>query len=423
MPDRVFLGFDPNAHNWRDMLPAGSNVVPHEDDPSRVTININRKKIVMTCFRLYDGRWIITWIKCDLVRLACGHSGISIDNRKVLFKVLTRYNNYINRFLSVDSLDRALPGLVPGCFSYYSTMEINLQLGRQHGASLEMFYNLKPKYAKKDTSRYDGQSVGHSSQHRKVVVYKKKDQLESRYRFEVDEGDADVCRIEFTLKTIRISKSFLLETGERIASFSLDDAYDAFMHNMREMLGVFSVPGDDAELTKPLKLLLKLMLDGYIPEDVTQAVSMYMEAAGLKPSAKADLERKLRKALANTRQIRIEDLLPEKIPESCQITPYIKCQDSKGNYTGETKAIKSYLDNTTIDLRIEEEYSSISTVPYSAYKKSMAPFIPSLNRMSEEELHRMFRESGSAKSKQDTQEEVQDGTPAHPLFPTPPKPC
>lgn len=408
----VKLGFNPQDEQDRLSLNENWSVSLSNQD-KKATIEYNYNSIIVQASRCPDDSWKVDIISADFQRLAFNHSGEVLDVDEVFLKSLQIYLELMNYITSPESFNRCLPGIVRGCCSYWSNIEICIQVQDPDEFFLHRYKHSTHLRISSEKIRYDGESITWKGSEFKFIIYRKDVQLEDAYFHHIEPEDRDVIRFEGSFKKGVLVKQFKGQKGLRLTTFSLVDAYWALRRAAEGFKGVYRTTCDKSKLKGIIPFLLDLLVSGDTSLTLVELVDRYADINGTSRKHRNDILNDLSKAYASVEGFAISELFPEFIPRSYKIRPRRKVRAKQGGFTGEVRPILDNLANVVVDDDIAVAYSRTSFIEYEHFKtcKSYGRPDPTVEYIIMPEADAF------------TQKEVQDGTPAHPVFPTPPKPC
>lgn len=419
VPDQVYLNFDPTCSRDRQRLANISNVDLQNKDRKAV-ISLHHKMIIITTEKQFSQRWKVIHITVDFQRFVFGHTGRTLDAFDCFILALTLYITTLNLYVAEDSKDRGLPGLVENCCSYWSSLEICTQIKDEEGLMLELFSKARHKSVKKGKVVYDGESVTFQGSEFKFIVYLKCRQLEEKYHHHVPDDQKNVLRLEARFSKKKLVRSFAGDTDNpdscRLVSFNLGDVYAAFRMAVSGIEGVFH-DAPAVKLDAIEKFVFNLVSGKHTQLSPKELIDLYAEGGTCGKDYKPRKVSRVLKALEASKNLKMQEIVPDSIPESAQIHPLRKIRDAQGDYTGKMESIPGNLHEAACP-KVAEAYSVKRFIPYQWFKHS-------------DELGRPHPDSVRDKSVTPDGELHGDNPqpgqfpapPAPPSFPIPPKPC
>lgn len=411
VPSLVKLRFNPQHEQDRLSLDKNWSVSPGKRDKT-ATIEYGYNTITINALRCPDDSWMVDKISVDLQRLAYNHSGEVLDSEEVFLKSLQIYSGLMNYITTPESFNRCLPGIMPGCCTYWSSLEICIQVKDPDEFYLHRYRHATHSRIRSDKVRYDGESITWKGAEFKFIIYRKDVQLEDKYFHHIEPEDKDVIRFESSFKKVVLVKQFGGQKGLRLTTFSLIDAYRALSHAARGFKGVYRIT-DPSKLKGIVPFLLDLLVSGDTTLTLVELVNRYAAINETSRKHRNDILNNLSKAYGSMEGFDISTLFPEFIPGSHKIRPRRRVRNSQGDFTGEVRPILDNLAGVVVDKAIAEAYSRTSFIEYEHFKacKSYGRPDPTVEYI-------VLPEDDAP-----AQDKVQGDIPEPPKFPTPPMPC
>lgn len=232
----------------------------------KASLHIDYGKYVLNLIKdpeTAGGKWKVTHVIINLARGLLGHNARLILTESEFQAALTIANETLNQVVTEDSKDLIIPGIAPGSRSYFNYLEIANQIHDPNADILNSWQNARLPYYCPDHLIYkDPKSWGNSESvyiankagDTIIGAYRKDKEInkerkvhgnpEHRARWHVADCHRDCTRLE-----VRLHKRLLINTvlgnsnayvdGERLVSFRLKDAYEAYERIMRKVRGVF----------------------------------------------------------------------------------------------------------------------------------------------------------------------------------------
>lgn len=306
-----------------------------------------------------------------------GHSGRVIETDDDLHMSHSIANTFLNKVLGKTSQDRCIPALLSGCQTYWSSMEIPMQLHDPDGTIFNALSKAKHKKIRKPILIVDGQSIRFEGSHIGLSVYRKDIQLAEKYNHTISAEDQNILRLEAWLrgKPLRTALG-LTDDRYRIRSFGIADLYKVFRHVMSGIEGAYwkptsAAPANSKSQSKYIALGLAC---GMIEGSVEQQIKLYAEANGSGKTTTDSMKTEIRKLLESMSKIKLDVLFPETLPPNCQMNPTRQYEDKSL-----PEIVKPYLDTRgiKIDPRVKESYTKVTLHCYNRYKHSYTYNTPS----------------------------------------------
>lgn len=364
IPDQVFLNSELLT---RECLPNGVEVTRNGD---KVTITLAHKAIIVLA-RVTKQGLLAYHIRVDFARILFNHSGRVIQSHEEILAALTAYFDPINKFITADSQDRALPGIVSGCKTYWSSLEVPFQI---HDPKRDIFKQLsRSSHSKvrKPALYVAGETVSFKGAQFGLNAYFKDIQLQDRYHHKIDEEDEHVLRLEVSWLKKALVSAFNGQDSQRLQTFTFAANYEAFLEGMRGVRGAFhkQVPSD-LKLSKAEQFILKLILRGDTDLTPRELVKTYQESSTNKRATAESLGR-IQSALESVSMVKLADLFPDDAPlPSKNIKPKRERPDAKGQPTGKFFEVEKAVIPMTVNPAIRKAYSKVSFIEYSDFQRS-----------------------------------------------------
>lgn len=368
MPDHVYLK-TPNTPTPAS-LPEGMTVERRKGG-MEVVISLQHGIIRVYAMK-FGNAWRVTYIWVDLACILYGHTGRVLLSQKELVLALSLYRLALLEILLPEDADRAVPGLVKGCYTHLTSLEIPMQLKDVDGSILAALAYAKHSRVNKAALYVAGESVRFKGVKIIFAAYRKDIQLKDRYGLEICEEDKNILRFEAKLKGCELSKGFSGKEQERLKTFTIDDLYPVFLDCAKGLQGAYHIPGSAAvKLSKVERFITEIAPKVSSELSLEELVKHYVQYAGVAARHESKILKNVRAELSQRSSINFVDLFPSNMPKSAQVRPQRDRRDAKGHKTGVLDEVERHPDFSQIDPRIEAAYSKKSFVIYKNYDNSM----------------------------------------------------
>lgn len=333
-----------------------------------LTLKLNYGAIYLRLFKSPSGSsWQVNYICLDLAKILYGHTGKVIETHKHLVQALSQYNSDINAVIDESSRDRALPGIVRNCFSYWVMLEIPFHRNDPGKRILAAFNHATHTGIRKPKTMVKGETVTLEGTDLKVSAYMKDLHLKDK-GYTVLSSQQDIIRIEVTFKQGKIGEYFGFGDKERLKTFSVDSLYLAYRTCLGQLRGVYHVPGT-ATLAKHENFIFECIQQGKVQGSVDELVKLYRECNGLKKRTQAPMRKRITEALSGASAMHLSGMFPQQAPPASPvITPYKQLKDEKGRPEGEPVLVIRKAPLVSIDDRVAKAYSSATWFQYAKFQ-------------------------------------------------------
>lgn len=375
VPDEAYLRDQPDQKQLEKDLGCDVTV---EIKKESVSISLLNNSIRITARYLPARGWRVLHLWADLARLLFGHTGKVITTDAELHQALSILNQLLNQLLDQYSQDRCIPGLLPGCMSYWSMIEIPMQIHDPKGELLRAVANAKLKNHHNSPLVVQGETVTFKGSVLKLSFYRKDIQLKERYHHEVSPNDHEVLRVEVTLKKAKLRSLFGVLAKHRLSHFSVSDLYRAFYHVLSGLQGGYRIPGKQTSTTKrrptaKARALAVMFMDQKYTGTLDEFLDTYKHATGCSCKTAEQYARDIRSIIQNSSSYLLSSIFPPNGPiKSRQITPF------RVDESGKKSPAMSYAQTNNIPIHndISKVYQNIGYVPYDQFKYSKDTFKP-----------------------------------------------
>ncbi len=184
-------------------------------------------------------RYFAVYVEFNPGGLLFGHNGIPIDSPRLLCAALSELVAVMKLLLrNTSDADLVVPGVKRGGGSYWSSLEIQVNLHDPSGALFQACANASHSRIRRPAFHVSGESRKLRGTNLIVNIYRKDREMGKLARkFEI-ETPADILRIEYTLKAAKLAHYFNTDGGN-LKSFTLDQLSAVHRQITSELRGVF----------------------------------------------------------------------------------------------------------------------------------------------------------------------------------------
>jgi hypothetical protein len=190
------------------------------------------------------GRWNVRSISGTAGALLYGHNGRALSE-VALIAVLCRIRYFCGKLILENFHDQIIPGESPTSDSYWSLLEIFVQLSDSSGELLRSFRNMRHSKIRNLARYFANKTPSLTGKKVKFIVYDKSAEMASTLEKFKEPVPPPILRFELRLGSAELPLHFnahnrrRIGTRYRLVKFTSEDLGDVFLNFVGELQGVY----------------------------------------------------------------------------------------------------------------------------------------------------------------------------------------
>lgn len=261
-----------------------------------------------------EGEWFAKSTSCTSSSVIKGHNAYAITEDAAFTAFLGRTRDLISKIVMPSHHDHIIPGENPKSKTYWSSLEIFVQLADPLERFMSDFRNMKHESINKRATHYDGETISLLGRYRTFTVYRKDIEMAKELaKFGGTSGP--LVRFEMKLRGPAVAQHFpgkhnrrMIDGKSRLVCFTLADLRSVFRTFIKDLYGVFPPP-EVPKANAYARTLAIISKNHRIPLD--SMVKEYAEQRPLTSEGKADFLRQAKRYYGSLSELNLEELFSD----------------------------------------------------------------------------------------------------------------